>query len=291
LPDDPSTVQPDPDEPRAPQETPSGASSGVTESGYAYDVVREDELAAVAEPAPKRPPRKLAIAPWLLAAAVVVPAVVVGVVAWVLASMSGGGGDEARLDRNVTNVVNTFSQTGDGSTTSIRYEGELPPAFPDDVPKYPGADVISSVVQLQGDDASYIVVFDTKDSRQQVADYYGDALAQDPWQVEIEQAGRESSVFQFSNIEDADITGVVLAAESKDDEVTTIFMSIQAVGGASENEPNAFDPGENRPFPAGHDGRARLLSPAVPDQRLDGRGPARRNVVARRRRRVVVHKR
>jgi len=202
----------------------------------------------------KREPSKLSISPIALVALVFVPAIIIGVAAWFVASAladdGGGGGGGGRLERNVTNVVSAFSNTGDGAPV-IRYEGQLPPAFPDDIPLYPGARVISSIVQLQGDDAGYIVVFDTDDSRQDVANYFADALSKDPWQVEIEQVGRESSVQQFSNIENPDVQGVALEAESKDDDVTTIFMSIQVVGAAKDNEPDAFDPGQSRPLPAG----------------------------------------
>jgi hypothetical protein len=258
LPDDRSQDQPDsgaPDD-RAPAgSAPERPEGGVTDGGYSYSVV--DDSSAAPEPAREvdvRAPKSGGLSPWALLALAIVPAIIVGVAAWFIASAvsddGGGGGGGDRLERNVTNVVNAFSNQGDGSPI-IRYEGQLPPAFPDDIPLYPGGRVISSVVQLRGDDAGYIVVFDTDDSRQDVSNYFADALSKDPWQVEIEQVGRESTVQQFSNIEDPDVQGVVLEAESKDDDVTTIFMSIQVVGAAKDNEPEAFDPGESRPLPAG----------------------------------------
>jgi hypothetical protein len=252
LPDEQSPDQPEPGAPRDAEQAPPPNAGGLTAGGYSYNVVNDDEEAVLLPPAPpSEGGRKVALAPWLLGALIVVPVIVVGAAAWFVASqLTGGGGGGDRLERNVTNVVNAFSQSGDGGAI-IRYEGELPPAFPDEMPLYPGADVISSIVQLQGDDAGYIVVLDTTDSRQDVANYFSEALAEDPWQVEIEQAGRESTVLQFSNIENPDIEGVVLAAESKNDQVTTIFMSVQVVGAASENEPEEFDPGQSRPLPAG----------------------------------------
>jgi hypothetical protein len=164
--------------------------------------------------------------------------------------MADGGGGGARLERNVTNVVNAFSQSGDGSGV-LRYEGELPPSFPDDMPTYPEGRVISSIVQIRGDDAGYIVVFDTDDARQDVANYFNEALTGDPWQVEIEQTGRESTVLQFSNIEDPNVEGVVLVAESKGDEKTTIFMSINVVGGGTDLDPEPYEETAGRPLPAG----------------------------------------
>jgi hypothetical protein len=250
LPDDPTNEQPDGGASGDVAGSRPGA-GGITEGGYSYNVIDED--APPPPPSPKAPSRRLSLTPWMLAAAIVVPAVIVGAVAWLIASQmdDGGGGGGDRLERNVTNVVNAFSQGGEGTTGVIRHEGALPNSFPEEIPLYPGSRVISSIVQLRGDDAGYIVVFDTDDSRQDVANFFADALAEDPWQVEIEQAGRESTVVQFSNIEDPDVEGVALAAESKGDAVTTIFMSINVVGGAGDNELEDFDPGQGRPLPAG----------------------------------------
>jgi hypothetical protein len=250
LPDD------DPNDQRAPGDQPvppSAAGAGVTPGGYAYSVVNDDEPATaphVREPKPKSPPRKIGIRPVALAAAIIIPALIVGIGMYLFASSSGGGNDD-RVERNVTNVINAFTQSDEGGG-AIRYEGELPPSFPEDVPRYPGSEVISGIVQLRGDDATYIAVFDSDDSRDDVAAYFADAFDEDPWQVEIEQAGRESTVLQFSNIEDADVAGVVLAAESDGGDVTTIFMSINVVGGADDIDTDAFDPGAGRALPDGY---------------------------------------
>jgi hypothetical protein len=244
-----------PDE-QTPDQPDSGAhpnQSGVTESGYSYSVVDDAADGGAAPLDEPRKPRRSAggINPLMLAAIAIVPALIVGVIVWfVVSAMDDGGGGDARVERNVANVVNAFSQTGDGSGV-IRYEGEVPPSFPDDMPTYPGGNVISSIVQLRGDDAGYIIVFDTDDGRQDVANYFSEALTEDPWQVEIEQTGRESTVLQFSNIEDPNIEGVVLAAESKGDETTTIFMSLNVVGGGVDLEPEPFDEATGRPLPAG----------------------------------------
>jgi hypothetical protein len=252
LSDDPKNEQP---ESGAPGEIGNARpEGGVTDSGYAYSVVEDGAEAEPAVPAVKSPPATVSMRPWALAALVIVPAIIIGVAAWLIASQfadGGGGGGGDRLERNVTNVVNAFSQGGEGTTGVIRHEGALPASFPDAVPLYPDSRVISSIVQIRGDDAGYIVVFDTDDARQDVANFFADALSEDPWQVEVEQTGRESTVVQFSNIEDPDIEGVALAAESKGDHVTTIFMSINVVGAADDNDVEDFEPGQSRPLPAG----------------------------------------
>ncbi|MEX2225345.1 MAG: hypothetical protein WEB52_02715 [Dehalococcoidia bacterium] len=249
MPDDPTNEQPDggASQDAGGQQPERG---GVTDSGYSYTVV-DDDAKATAPPPPEKSPREaIAVKPWVLGAAVIIPAIVVGAAVWLLASQFGDENGDGRLEPNVTNVVNAFSQSGEG-TGMIRLEGSLPEAFPDEIPVYPGSRVISSIVQLRGDDAGYIVVFDTDDARQDVAAHFADVLSEDPWQVEVEQSGRESTVVQFSNIEDPDIEGVVLAAESKDDAVTTIFMSVNVVGAAADNEQEDFEPGQSRPLPAG----------------------------------------
>jgi len=240
----------------APQEQPRG---GVTPGGYEYTVVSDtaDEERPSERPerqAEPRPRRTFSLGLPALIALALIPAIVAGVAVWFLADMlgAGGGDDDERLERNVANVVNAFTQQQGART--VRYEGQVPPSFPDDIPQYPGARVVSSLVQVRGDDAQYIVVYDTEDTRQDVGNYFAEAFAEDPWQVEIEQVGRESTVQQFSNIEDADVSGIVLAVESLEDETTTIFMSVQVVGGASDNEPEDFEPGASKPLPAGFPG-------------------------------------
>jgi len=256
LPDDDATNEEPPGAP--PGDTaPTQPPGGVTDSGYSYTVVDDDAAEGTPAPAPaKAPSRTLSLPLWALAAAVIVPAVVVGALAWGLATTldddgggAAGGGD--RLAQNVTNVVNAFSQGGEGTTGLIRYEGALPPAFPEEIPIYPGSSVISSIVQIRGADATYTVVFDSSDPRQDVASFFEDAFSQDPWQVEVTQTGLESSLVQFSNIENPDIEGLELSAESKSDDVTTIFLSVGVVGAAADNQLEDFDPGQTRPLPAG----------------------------------------
>lgn len=187
--------------------------------------------------------------PVIVALLAIVPAAIVGVAVWFVAGGGDGSGD-ARLGGNVANVINAFT-AGQQGTDVERFEGELPPGFPEELPRYPGSRTVAGVRQITGDDVSYLVVFDTSDSRQQVSNFYEERFGADPWQIELGQASRGSSLHQFSNIEDANIEGVVLAAESKTDRITTIFVSVQVVGGGRDVEGPAFDPGVSRPVPAG----------------------------------------
>ncbi len=226
-------------------EQPEGAAS-VTPGGYAYTVV-DDEAAELGRPnaAAKQGIRIHAA---LLAAAVIIPAIAAGAIAWFMAP--SGGGDGGRIAADVANVISAFSQ-GNGATASIRYEGELPAGYPNDVPSYPGAKLVSSMLQINGEDAGYLVVYDTGDSRGTVAAYFEDKLAADPWQVDAGQDNRDSTLQQFSKIDDPNIRGLVLAAESKGDKLTTIVVSVQVTAGAKDLANDAFALGASKPLPEG----------------------------------------
>lgn len=217
----------------------------VTPGGYSYTVVAEED----ADPAPEvsDAPRARGFSPLLLVAAAIVPAVIVGLLVWFIASSGGSGND--RVNADVSNIVNAFSQSSD--TASTRYEGKLAPGYPTEVPTYPGARLLSSIVQISGEDASYFVIYDAKASRQNVATYFADKFAADPWQIEVAQDGHDSSLHRFSKIDDPNIAGLVLAAESDKDELTTIVVSVQVTAGAKAAALPPYDPGVAKTLPDG----------------------------------------
>ena len=247
---DPSHAAPSTDAP-VPQSAHAGDS--VTDGGYAYTVVDETN-GAKKEPKPKvkRESKPLSIAAPLLAALIIVPAILVGVGAWFLADMlgdDGGGGGNGRAGANVASVINVFG-AAQGSQV-LRLEGELPPGLPDDIPTYPGAAVLSSLVQPNGDDAVFLVVYDTGASLEDVGAYFRDALGEDPWQIDLGQETAESGALQFTKIDDADIEGQVLLGASKDSDLTTIFMIVQIIGGADDIEFEEFTPPVSKTLPEG----------------------------------------
>lgn len=233
-------------------ETPAPGSESVTEGGYSYTVVDHEEGAGPTEPRRPRVTMPSARVPVLAAVvAVLLSAGIAAALVWSLRGSGDGGiGDGGRLAANVTNVVNAFSQ-GQSSTVTTRYEGEMAPGFPDSIPSYPGATLVSSELQISGSDAQYLVIYDTSDSRAQVTSYFNDKLSADPWQIEASQDGRDSSLRQFSKTDDANISGLVLAAESKQDNLTTVIYSVQVTSGATSIKKTPYSPGASLALPAG----------------------------------------
>jgi hypothetical protein len=233
----------------APGPLPSPRGEAVTEGGYAYTLV--DETPGVKKPRARRELKPLRIAWPLLVALIVVPAVAAGAAAWFVSSLVGddesGGGD--RTNANVSSVINVFGQSQGGRV--LRLEGELPTGLPDDLPAYPGAAVVSSLAQSNGDDVVYLIVYDTPASLPDVTAYFDEAFDDDPWQVDVGQDSAESSARQFTKIDDADIEGQVITVSSKEREVTTIFLILQVVAGASDVEFEEFTPPVSKPLPEG----------------------------------------
>lgn len=247
------TLQDQPLEGEAPQEPAAreaapGVADGAartTRGGYEYTVV-DDAAAAPVGGVEAAGGRGRGGVP--VAAAALAVALAAGLAALVTWSVAGGGsGGDRHVNQGVSNVLNAFGQ--EQQFTSTRYEGEEPPGLPD-LPRYDGARVVASVLQALEGDASYLVVYDTDDGRDDVTSFYRAAFDADPWQLEQGQDSASSTLFQFSNIEDPDIEGIVLVTDSKDADLTTIIVSVQEVAGAPDGAGD-FAPGEARAAPEG----------------------------------------
>lgn len=209
-----------------------------TPSGYEYTVVDDENERG---PAPERAVKKGV--PWPIAlVAVIVVALLAAGGAWAAATLLGGDGDEDRVNRGVGNVLHAFSSGQTQGGTSVRYEGELPEGFPDSVPVYDGARVVASVLQVQDSNAGYLVIYDTTDARAVVADFFRARFDEDPWQIELGQDDDNSTLYQYSNVEDPDLEGIVLITSSKEGDLTSIIVSVQEVGGAADLTPQAYSP-------------------------------------------------
>ena len=79
----------------------------------------------------------------------------------------------------------------------------------------------------------------------------GDKFDSDPWQLQAGQDSRDSTLHQFSRVDSSDVSGIVLLAQSTDDNVTTILLSISQVGGAKDAPQTTFSSDGSPSLPDG----------------------------------------
>lgn len=247
MPDEAPAEEPTPTSPAGAEPT---SDASTTLGGYSYTIVDDSGTEGTAGQAV---PRSAGVPLVAAAAAIVVAAALAGVLVWLFAPSGGDGGAKSRLSADVANVLNAFSQ-GQSGTTTTRYEGELPPGFPADLPKHAKAKVVSSIAQVHGEDISYLVIWDTDDPRDSVAEDYRTKFSADPWQIDVTQDGRESTLHQFSKIDDPDIAGLVLVTESKGGKTATILTSVQVTSGGKSAQAPPFVAVAPRALPDGFPG-------------------------------------
>jgi hypothetical protein len=239
--------QPAGDQPASPP-----PAEGVTESGYSYTVVDDSGAPAPATEsatgngeAPERKPRGRALPVLIVGAVALLAGAAIGFGVALLTGDGDDGGERAGAD--TASVIHAFSQ-GQGVDVT-RYERTLPQGFPE-IPTYDGAAVVSSLEQLSGENAGYLAVYDTSDSRDDVVSWYREKFAEDPWQVDAGQDGEESTLFRFSKIDDANVSGVVLIGESTVSDITTILVSAEVISAEAGERPD-YEPGVSKPLPEG----------------------------------------
>lgn len=168
------------------------------------------------QPAPRRHSN------WLpIAAAAVIPAVLVGLAVY-LFSGNGGGSNGTSLAALDGFVRLSLAQGEDIES----YKDELPEGFPDDLPVYGGADLDGGFAIKSSEGTTYIVVYSTDASRSDVFGFYLERLDQDPWQIELSREADEFTGMQFSRPDSADLQGSVTLNHSELDGRTAIFVFI-----------------------------------------------------------------
>ena len=165
----------------------------------------------------------------------------------VAAACAGGDGDNER----VAGVVSRMLALGQPAGASVQhFAGRLPDDMPVELPSYPGSTLMASLRQVVSDDAVYFIVLDTADSPDEVLQYYEEAFSEDPWQVEATSSTEELTALQFSKVDDANISGGVAVNQSLEgDGRSSIFMSLEVISGAGEEEEEPFQLGASRPLP------------------------------------------
>jgi hypothetical protein len=96
----------------------------------------------------------------------------------------------------------------------------------------------------------YFIVLDTADARNQVLGFYIEELNQDPWQINNTYSTADLDTVEFSNVDDADISGVVSIATGGQDGRVGVLISLQDAGSFREELP-PFEPEESLRLPVG----------------------------------------
>ncbi len=169
----------------------------------------------------------------------------------VLVFAAGCSGGDSTSDERIAGVIhNLLLAAGtEGSETLESFPGRLPDDIPAEPPLYPGAELLVSNRQpapfTDFDAASeglpqpllYFIVLDTEDSRSDVFAFYGEALDQEPWQVQSTFSTEQLDTIQFVNTEDLDIGGVVSIARGDQGGRTGVLISLQDAGAFLDEEP------------------------------------------------------
>ncbi|MBI3200534.1 MAG: hypothetical protein HYZ29_03255 [Myxococcales bacterium] len=122
-----------------------------------------------------------------------------------------------------TGKVRLKQKGPDGKESEVQLgEGSSVPAdFPKAVPIYPGAKVMSAVTVSQGE--SHVVTLSTKDSTQQVLDYYKKSFS--AFKTDGELTGGDTTMLNVSN---DSLTVGLTATKSSDDGTTLINLTTSA---------------------------------------------------------------
>jgi hypothetical protein len=161
--------------------------------------------------------------------------------------LAGGACSGSSETNQTASLIHRLLQAGSKTQSSQleSFVGKLPPGLPAKPPQYPDAKVIVSSRQpaSTGDaqptpDKSgniaqpmlYLIVLDTADTRDKVYSYYQSALEKDPWQIASTFSTEDLDTLQFSDISDADISGVVSIARGGQDNRTSVLISLQDAG-------------------------------------------------------------
>ena len=176
------------------------------------------------------------------------------------AACGGSNGSETDTASLVHRLL--LASTSDQGGELETFVGKLPDSLPVAPPRYPGSKLVVSSRQpavtatTPTPDAAgnlsqpllYLIVLDTAASREKVFRYYEGALEKDPWQIESTFSTENVDTLQFSDLSDADITGVVTIARGGADNRTSVLISLQDAGAFRRQLP-PYEREESVPVP------------------------------------------
>jgi len=186
--------------------------------------------------------------PW--AAIAIVPALVVGIVVYALASGDGGGSGGAGA---VGIVEGLLRLSPDENTKVDSFNGKLPPDFPDDFPMFRGSKVVVSFAVQTNQGTNYFAILTNPRPTHDIFEFYREALDKDPWQLEIGRSSDEFTGLRFSRPDNADVSGDITIHHSELDGTTAIYLSYEDVSAtlAPGSGGSTFSLGPTRPLPPG----------------------------------------
>jgi len=229
------------DETAAPEPVPSSFTNSESQEP---DAPKPPTVASVSRRA--RPPAWL---PFLLLA--VVPALVVGILVYVLAGNDSGGGGST----SGAGILDGFFRLGpssDGDVTS--FKDKLPPDFPKEFPLMSGEKVVASFQIVAKDSTNYFAVLSGPKTPDEIYDYYLGILDKDPWQIEVARAAKDFTGVRFSRPDNPDISGDVTVHHSDLDNKTVTYVSLEDSSkkqGSSKKPADAFKLSASRELPPG----------------------------------------
>ena len=207
------------------------------------------EMAPASEPKPAVASGGLP--PWLpFAALAIVPAVIVGILVYVLA----GGGSSGGGSGSAAGIVDGFLRLEPSSDQQVEsFKGRLPPDLPPEVPIYKNAKPVVSYSIATPQGTNHFVVFSTSASVDDIFGFFRDALDKEPWQVEVGQSSSDGVGIRFSRPDNADVSGIITIHHSELDDSTSIFLTYEDVSAALTPGTGSvpFSIGTSRPLPAG----------------------------------------
>jgi hypothetical protein len=177
---------------------------------------------------------------------IIFAALAAAALALALAACGGGGGDGDQTGRIVERLLTSGQEEG----TKVRtFVGELPAGLPWEIPSYPGSTVLASFVMEQPEGSTYFIMLDSDDAPDQILQFYESALDEDPWQVEGTISSSQVMALQFSEVDDANVSGG-LSVDNLAEGGSGIVVSVQELEEASTPEAKPFELGASRPLPS-----------------------------------------
>jgi hypothetical protein len=130
---------------------------------------------------------------------------------------------------------------GDDKTVNVPGGGEvsvgddIPDGFPDDFPRYPGADEKGGYRGEQDGVEGFVAIWETDDSVEDVQAFFEEELAKDPWSTSGSISSSGFNIISFEN-SSAGTAGGVTVGEEDGKTTISVFLGEDGTGGGSSDD-------------------------------------------------------